>query len=271
MDWQAMAAPWLRVEAQTDAAHAPVLDLLMARADLMSGQSVLDIGPGAGVSLLRAAQAVGPGGRVAGIEIAPPFADRARDRAPDHVQIIVADAATHAYEPEGYDAAISMFGVMFFANPVQAFANIRKALKPGAALTFACWGPPQANPWFSMTGRLAAEVLGGAPGFDPEAPGPMSLADPDKITRLLTEAGWQPEIDTQDLHLTPIGPPEQVAEMHMTIGGAAHAMRLAKEAGTLTPAHKDAVRARLIAGFAALEKDGQVLVPARVHLVRATA
>lgn len=271
MDWQAMAAPWLRAEAETDAAHAPVLDHLMARSGLTPGQSVLDIGPGAGVSLVRAAKDVGPEGRVTGIEIAPPFAERARARVPDHVQVIVADAATQSYDPAGYDAAISLFGVMFFANPVQAFANIRTALKPGAALTFACWGPPQANPWFSMTGRLAAEVLGGAPGFDPDTPGPMSLADPDKITRILTDAGWQPQIDTQDLHLTPMGPPEQVAQMHMTIGGAAHAMRLAKEAGTLTQDHKDAVRARLIAGFAALASEGQVRVPARVHLVRATA
>ena len=271
MDWQAMAAPWLRAEAETDAAHAPILDRLMTRAGLTPGQSVLDIGPGAGVSLLRAAKAVEPNGRVTGIEIAPPFAERARARVPGHVQVIVADAATHSYDPAGYDAAISMLGVMFFANPEQAFANIRTALKPGAALTFACWGPPKANPWFSMTGRIASEVLGTKAAFDPDSPGPMSLADPDKITRILTEAGWQSEIETQHLHLTPVGTPEEVANLHMTIGGAAHAMRLAKEADILTQTHKDAVRAGLVAGFAALQDGGQVRVPARVHLVRATA
>ncbi|WP_164660845.1 class I SAM-dependent methyltransferase [Tropicibacter sp. Alg240-R139] len=271
MDWKAIAEPWLRVEAETDAAHTPVLEGIMARAGLRSGQSVLDIGPGAGISLLRAAGAVGSAGRVTGIEIAPPFAERAIARTPDNVDVLIGDAASYPFVGEGFDAAISLFGVMFFADPDQAFAHIRTALKPGAVLTFACWGSPKANPWFSMPGRIAGEVFGPGPGFDPDAPGPMSLSDPDKINRVLSGAGWSVEIDTQDLHLTPRGGPADVGKMHTTVGAAGMRMGAAKAEGTLTDAHRAAVRSKLIAGFSDMVEGDEVRVPAQIHFVRATA
>lgn len=271
MDWKAIAEPWLRVEAETDAAHAPILDGLIARAGLRPGQSVLDIGPGGGISLLRAADVVGPAGHVTGIEIAPPFAERAIDRTPDNVDVLIGDAASYAFEGDGFDAAISLLGVMFFTDPGQAFAHIRTALNPGAALTFACWGPPKANPWFSMPGRIAAEVFGPGPGFDPDAPGPMSLSDPDKIDRILSGAGWSVEIDTQNLHLTPRDGPKDVGKMHTIVGAAGMRMGVEKANGNLTDAHREAIRAKLVAGFSEMAEGDVVRVPAQIHFVRAIA
>ncbi|MBO9450662.1 class I SAM-dependent methyltransferase [Tropicibacter sp. R16_0] len=271
MDWTAIAAPWLRVEAETDAAHAPVLEGLMARAGLQPGQSVLDIGPGGGVSLISAAQAVGVTGHVTGVEIAPPFADRARERVPDNVTVHVGDAAGFPFMGRSYDAAISMLGVMFFADPNKAFAHIRTALKPGAALSFACWGSPEANPWFSVPAEVADEVFGPGPVLDLDAPGPLSLSDPSKITRLLTAAGWSVEIDTQDLHLTPRGDPSEVAAMYMTVGAAAMRMGAAKAKGILTQEQRDAVRAGLEKVFAYMAEGDAVRIPAQVHYVRAIA
>ncbi|MEO1676715.1 MAG: class I SAM-dependent methyltransferase [Pseudomonadota bacterium] len=271
MDWNAMAAPWLRVEAETDAAHAPLRDALMRRAALAPGQHVLDIGPGAGISLLDASRAVGPTGRVTGIEIAPPFAERARARVPGNVDVLIGDAAAYPFPPAGFDAAISLLGVMFFADPVQAFANIRTACKPGTALTFACWGPPDANPWFSMPARIAAGVLGKGAPFDPDAPGPMALADPAKIDRILSAAGWSAEIATEDMLLTPLGTPDEVSALQLTIGAATRRMRDAEEEGVLTDAHKEAIRSGLVDGFAGMLTDGAVRVPARIHIVHATA
>jgi SAM-dependent methyltransferase len=271
MDWKARAAPWIKVEAETDAAHAPVRASLMEKANLHTGQSVLDIGPGGGISLLDAAEAVGRAGHVTGIEIAPPFAERALARVPENVEVFIGDAANYPFEPASFDAAISLFGVMFFADPVPAFANIRKSCKPGAALTFACWGPPHANPWFSVPGRVASKVLGAGTAFDPDAPGPMALSDRDKINHLLSKAGWSVEIETDELHLTPLGSPREVSELQMTIGAAALRMGAAKEAGTLTNAHKEAIRAGLIAEFSKMVTDGAVQVPAQIHFVRGVA
>ena len=271
MDWNAMATPWLRVEAETDAAHGPVRKALMAKADLRAGQSVLDIGPGAGISLLDAARAVGPIGRVTGIEIAPPFAERAVARVPKNVDVRIGNAADYPFDAASFDAAISLFGVMFFADPIEAFAHIRRSCKPKSRLTFACWGPPQVNPWFNMPSRVASEVFGPGPAFDPDAPGPMAFGDRDKIHRILTSAGWGVEIETMSLHLTPIGGPEDVSALQMKIGAAAMRMGAAKEAGILSDAHRDMVRAGLVEGFSEMVEGGAVRVPAQVHVVQALA
>ncbi|SLN60390.1 Demethylmenaquinone methyltransferase [Falsiruegeria litorea R37] len=271
MDWKAIAEPWLRVEAETDAAHAPVLDGLIARAGLHRGQSVLDIGPGGGVSLLAAAKTVGPTGHITGVEIAPPFAERALARVPGNVAVQVGDAADYPFMGREFDAAISMLGVMFFANPSRAFAHIRTALKPGAVLTFACWGAPEANHWFDAPARVADQVFGAGPAFNPNAPGPLSLSDADKISRLLNGAGWTVEIDTQDLFLTPRGGPEEVARLYMTVGAAAMRMGAEKAKGTLGKSHRDAVRSKLIDVFSEMTVGDTVRVPAQVHYVRATA
>ena len=127
------------------------------------------------------------------------------------------------------------------------------------------------NPWFSMAGRIAAGVFGPGPAFNPDAPGPMSFSDRDKIDRLLSAAGWSVEIETEEVILTPMGAPEDVAAMQMKIGAAAMRMGDAKDAGTLADADKDAVRAGLTAGFADMMVDGAVRVPAQIHFVRATA
>ena len=271
MDWNVMAAPWLAAEAEMDAAHAPAKQALMQRAKLQPGQKVLDIGPGGGASLLEAADAVGPDGRVVGIEIAPPFVERALSRVPSNVDVQVGDAASHSFEPAEFDAAISLFGVMFFADPTAAFAHIRTALKPGAALTFACWGPPAANPWFSMPGGVAAQVLGPGPEFDPDVPGPMALSDTDKISRVLTGAGWQVDIETADLLLTPRGAPEDVRDLQMNIGAAWARMNLARESGELTEDHVESIRAGLLKGFSDMVQGDKVLIPAQIHFVQATA
>ena len=271
MDWNAMAAPWLKVESETDAAHAPVRISLIERAGLRPGQSVLDIGPGAGISLLDAADAVGQSGRVTGIEIAPPFAERALERVPDNVDVQIGDASNHPFQPAEFDAAISLFGVMFFADPAAAFSHIRGSCKPGSALTFACWGPPQANPWFSMPGGVASQVFGPGPAFDPDASGPMAFGDPEKINRVLSTAGWTVEIDTEELYLTPSGSPEDVCQLQMTIGAAARRVNGARDDNSLTDAQVHAVRDGLTAGFSKMVRDGTVQVPAQIHFVRAQA
>ncbi|MEP4292268.1 MAG: methyltransferase domain-containing protein, partial [Rhizobiaceae bacterium] len=252
-------------------AHAPVRAALMERANLQPGQSVLDIGPGGGVTLLDAAEAVGQTGQVTGIDIAPSFVERAAARAPENVDVRTGDASVYAFESDSFDAAISLFGVMFFNDLESAFANIRTAIKPGCKLTFACWGPPPTNPWFAISGSVATKVLGPGPAFDPDAPGPMALAEPDKINRVLSQAGWHVDVDTVDLFLTPQGSPSNVADLQFSVGGAAMRMVEADKAGRLTDDHKEAIRAGLTAEFAKCVTDGAVRVPARINFVQAVA
>ncbi|MEJ6388410.1 class I SAM-dependent methyltransferase [Gymnodinialimonas ulvae] len=271
MDWNAMAAPWLQYEAEMEQTHDPIRDEMMARAGLEPGQHVLDIGPGSGSSLLDAARAVGPVGHVTGIEIAPPFVERSNERSPDNAEVLLGDAQDHAFPQAHFDAAISLMGVMFFRDTDAAFAHLRGAMKPGAALHFACWGPPQSNPYFTVPAQVAAGIFGPGDAFDPEGPGPMRFGDRDKLAEMLTRAGWQPEIETVDLHLTPPGSAADFAQIQMRVGAGAMRLGQAKAAGTLTDAQKQALRQALTDAFAQMEQDGKLRIPARMHFVCATA
>ncbi|MFY2826671.1 class I SAM-dependent methyltransferase [Ruegeria sp. MALMAid1280] len=184
---------WLTYEDQLDHAFAPVLNLVLNRAELSAGMKVLDIGCGTGVSTLAAARRVGPDGQVLAADISQPFLDRATARALenglDNIQFQYADAQTFAFEPDLMDAAISRFGVMFFSDSVAAFANIAKALKPGAQMTFAAWAPLDVNPWFRVPHIAAVKRLGHPPRVDRYAPGPLAFHDLDHVTGMMVQAG----------------------------------------------------------------------------------
>lgn len=155
------------------------------------GERVLDIGCGAGHTLIDLARAVGPGGQVLGVDISDPMLGEARRRTADlpNVACLRADAQGHPFEPAAFDAAFSRFGVMFFADPAAAFANIRRALKPGDRLAFVCWRAFEDNELDHLPLRAAAPHL---PPGAAEAPAPdaFSFADPDTVRRVLAEAGF---------------------------------------------------------------------------------
>jgi SAM-dependent methyltransferase len=105
---------------------------------------------------------------------------------------VVADAATHAFEAGAYDLVFSRFGVMFFGDPVAAFANIRRALKRSGRLVFVCWRPLSDNPWAGLPIRAGAAHLPPAPRPGPEDPGPFAFGDRTRVERILGEAGFGP-------------------------------------------------------------------------------
>ncbi|MEJ6394731.1 class I SAM-dependent methyltransferase [Gymnodinialimonas sp. 2305UL16-5] len=266
-NWDEMAAPWLRAEARMEAAHAPVLEALLAASDLRIGHRVLDIGIGSGLSTLRAAQIVGRNGHVTGADVAPPFVRRAAERVPDEVTLVIADAEVHGFQPRAFDRVISLFGTMFFSDTIAAFANIRRATALDGEMTLAAWAPPSDNPWLSVAGRVATEILGPPPvPTDPAAPGPFRFADPEIALQALAAAGWKAQVETRDLPLTPTGTPNDIAETQMDLGVAAR--RIADE--TPDAATIQAIRDEITARFATMQSaGGAVHVPARIHLFHA--
>lgn len=157
------------------------------------GAHVLDVGCGTGATTLAVARQVGERGAAVGVDLSAPMLARARERA-DAAGLPAtfeqADAGTHAFPPARFDRIVSRFGVMFFADPVAAFANLRAAARPGAALDAFAWRAPADNPFMTAAERAAAPFLASMPARDPHAPGQFAFADPDRVARILSESGW---------------------------------------------------------------------------------
>lgn len=169
-------------------------DVVAEAAGFRPGERVLDIGCGCGDVSLLAGGAVGASGFVQGIDLSPAMVDVATARAADaglgNVAFAAADAATFRPGKAGFDVLVSRFGVMFFDDPVGAFTNLRSLLAPGGRLAFVCWQDLVANAWMLVPGLAAAQVLPLPTGGDPAAPGPFAFADSDRVTSLLTAAGF---------------------------------------------------------------------------------
>jgi SAM-dependent methyltransferase len=184
---------WAEVSEPLERQLAPLGRAAMAALDPRPGEHVLDVGCGAGQTSLDLAQAVSPGGEVVGIDLSVPLLEVARRRAAGRsgVRFVQGDAQLFPFAAGASDAAFSRFGVMFFADPVAAFANLRRALKPGGRLAFACWRTLEENPAFTVPMRAAAPHLPPSPPApDPDAPGPFAFARQERVRRLLAAAGF---------------------------------------------------------------------------------
>jgi SAM-dependent methyltransferase len=183
---------WRDRQEEQDLVLRPVSDLLIATADAKSGDRIIDIGCGCGDTTIDFATRVTPGGEVLGLDISEPMLARARERAQNGLpaRFVLADATVHDFEPEWADLAVSRFGVMFFADPARSFANLRKGLKRGARLVFACWREAKQNPWMMLPLREARKHAPPLPETNPEDPGPFAFADDARVRRILSAAGF---------------------------------------------------------------------------------
>jgi len=186
-------AHWITNQARYDRMHAPFTALILDAAALRPGADVLDVGCGCGGTTLAAARLAAPG-RAVGLDLSGPMLARAGADADAaglaNVVFQQGDAQVYPLEPGAFGTVISRFGVMFFADPVAAFANIRTATRSGGRLVFACWQPMAANQWMLVPGAALAEHL---PLPDPgpaDGPGMFAFADPGRLRPILAAAGW---------------------------------------------------------------------------------
>jgi SAM-dependent methyltransferase len=212
----------------------------------------------------------GPEGHVTGLDIAGQLLDRARQRSDEaghrNTRFVLADAEAYPFVPENFDAIISRFGLMFFANPGAAFANMAKALKPRGRLVFAAWGPVAGNPWFSIPRDAAIARLGKPAPADPFAPGPLAFQDMDRVTKLMEQGGLT-EVRGK-AEMVPLIPPVTAREAAATATRVGPAARIMKEFSG-TEADAAAIETAVAEAFMKFETEKGISVPATINFFSA--
>lgn len=221
---------WAALQDRLDHQLEPLGRRAMGELHLVGGEHILDIGCGTGQTSLALAEAVGGQGSVTGVDISLPLLDAANRRAAKsgvaNASFLEADVQTAAFDAGRFDAAFSRFGVMFFADPVAAFRNIRSALKPGGRLAFVCWRPASENPVMTLAMQAAAPFLPPpAPPGDPTAPGPFAFADPERVRSILATAGFSHIAITPHNEKVGGGDVDQTLELSLRIGPLGAALR----------------------------------------------
>jgi SAM-dependent methyltransferase len=255
---------WVEAQGELDRLFKPFEDLLAEAVAAGPGNRVLDVGCGTGATTLAAARRLGAAGRCLGIDISEPMVTAARARATREglaASFLIADAQTHAFAPESIDMIISRFGVMFFDDPVAAFANLWCAASPGAAMNMIAWRSIAENPFMTTAERAAAPLME-LPPRAPGGPGQFAFADAGYVDGILKESGWT-GIDIQPIDVT-CSLAETALEPYFT--------RLGPLGVALTEADA-ATRAKIIAAvrpaFDPYVRDGEVRFTAACWMIAA--
>jgi SAM-dependent methyltransferase len=192
--WTAQAQRFDETLAQS---HGPFLAAAAIRPD----DHVLDVGCGTGKATRDVAR-VAVDGSALGVDLSSQMLALARDTAAaeglDNVEFRHADAQIHPFGDGEFDTVISRMGSMFFGDPIAAFTNLHRALRPEGRLTLLTWQTLAENEWLTEF-RAAMAVGRTLPTPPPDAPSPFSLSDPDRVQRILGEAGFT-NVSFQSVH-----------------------------------------------------------------------
>ena len=180
------AEEWRRTDRSLEPVEAALVVAAVARLADTAEPRILDIGCGAGTTSLSLAERL-PAASITGIDLSTALLDVARSRAGPNSRCRFEQGDASRWQGEaGFDLLVSRHGVMFFAEPVAAFAHLRSRARPGGGLAFSCFQSAALNPWASGLAELMT-----APTGDPFAPGPFAFADKRHVAGILNQAGWR--------------------------------------------------------------------------------
>jgi SAM-dependent methyltransferase len=273
--WNEVAGPrWVARAAIQESRNLEVARILQDAAAPKPGERVLDIGCGTGATTIPFAAAVAPhgttgGGTVTGVDIAEPMLAQCRQNiaksGATNIELLLADAQVHPFAPS-YDLVISRFGVMFFADPYAAFANLFTGLKKGGRLCMAVWSTLDDNVHWKIPFDIAVKHLGRPTPGDPNAPGPMAFRDPARFRDILAKAGFADiSIEKRQFHIA--GQTAAAEAEHSSGAGPAWRLMEEKQAPETV---RQAIVDETAAEFARYQSPDGIRLPGNILLAQAT-
>ncbi|MFI6866533.1 class I SAM-dependent methyltransferase [Nocardia sp. NPDC050406] len=254
---------WAEMQGLLDGMFAEVEKVLVAT---VSGRRVLDVGCGTGGTTLAVARAIGGEAECVGVDISEAVVEFARGRAEREgvrAEFVRADAQEYGFEAGRFDMVVSRFGVMFFEDPVRAFANLRGAVRDGGELACVVWRAAEENPFMTTAERAAAPLLE-LPERVPDAPGQFGFADRERVRGILEESGWS------DIDISPVDIPCAIPEPDLL-----RYLRRMGPVGLALQGLDEQTRDRVIEtvrpAFDPFVRDGEVRYTAACWLVRAAS
>ena len=237
----------------------PLGDAVFSKLLVAEGQTVIDVGCGAGEATMQLAELVGPQGQVIGVDVAPRVLALAKRRAENtaHVTFLQDDAGTLSLPDHSFDAIFSRFGTMFFSDPVAEFRNLRRMTRPGGKMGFICWRSVAENELDAFcieAARLPVTV----------DTSPYSFEKAAVIEQVLKDSGFQNiAIEAHDASIT-AGESTSTLKVVTRVGALGKALR---ENPDLLPVAEPIVHLAL----AAREQGGLVHLNSATWIVTATA
>jgi SAM-dependent methyltransferase len=268
--WNRSGQTWVAHQRTFDRMLEPIGALLLDAAGAHDRRHILDVGCGYGTTTLGLTERA-PHATVHGIDISDPMVAEARRRVPA-ATFTVADAQTAdlggPYDLP-YDLIVSRFGVMFFDDPVVAFANLAAHAAPGGQLTFVCWHDEATSSAVWAGAEVIRAALPEPPAFAvPNAPGPFALADDRRIRYLLNDSGWTDiSIEPHELDCAVGWPDSNGVEERLAVVLASEAGQAMRQ--QLPPDEQAAVTERARQSLVDRVVDGAVRTHASIWLVTA--
>jgi SAM-dependent methyltransferase len=210
-----------RIYGEMARSHAAHTEMLIAKAQLRPGDSVLDVATGPGVVALAAARAIGPSGRVMATDLAPEWSSFIQEACAGaglgNVTFRAMGAEALDLADGSFDVALCQFGLMFVPDPVRALREMRRVLRQGGRLGVVVWSTADKVPCFSVTNRILEPHM---PAVPPEErlPAPTELGEPGVIEGHVAAAGFRDVAVGRHTLDVIYEDPERYARMRLEMG-----------------------------------------------------